>query len=92
MSKHAPRIISFRVPTDKIRDVIGKGGATIRQLTEETGATIDIDDDGTVKIASVDFSALVGKRSRIELITADVEVGAVYEGKVQKAYGFRCFC
>ena len=91
MSKHAPRIISFRVPTDKIRDVIGKGGATIRQLTEETGATIDIDDDGTVKIASVDFSAGELARSRIELITADVEVGAVYEGKVQKLMDFGAF-
>ena len=91
MSKHAPRIISFRVPTDKIRDVIGKGGATIRQLTEETGATIDIDDDGTVKIASVDFSAGELARSRIELITADVEVGAIYEGKVQKLMDFGAF-
>ena len=91
MSKHAPRIISFRVPTDKIRDVIGKGGATIRQLTEETGATIDIDDDGTVKIASVDFSAGELARSRIELITAEVEVGAIYEGKVQKLMDFGAF-
>ena len=91
MSEHAPRIISFRVPTDKIRDVIGKGGATIRQLTEETGATIDIDDDGTVKIASVDFSAGELARSRIELITAEVEVGAIYEGRVQKLMDFGAF-
>ena len=57
MSEHAPRIITFSIPTDKIRDVIGKGGATIRQITEETGATVDIDDDGTIKIASVDNAA-----------------------------------
>jgi polyribonucleotide nucleotidyltransferase len=91
MSEHAPRIVTFKIPPDKIRDVIGKGGATIRQITEETGVTIDIDDDGTVKIASVDNAAGVAARSRVESITADVEVGTVYEGKVAKLMDFGAF-
>ena len=91
MSEHAPRIVTFKIPPDKIRDVIGKGGATIRQITEETGATIDIDDDGTIKIASVDNAAGLAARSRVESITADVEVGAVYEGKVAKLMDFGAF-
>ena len=91
MSEHAPRIITFRIPTDKIRDVIGKGGATIRQITEESGATIDIDDDGTIKIASVDNAAGQAARTRVEAITADIEVGTVYEGKVQKLMDFGAF-
>jgi len=91
MSEHAPRIITFRIPTDKIRDVIGKGGATIRQITEETGATIDIDDDGTIKIASVDNAAGQAARTRVEAITADIEVGTVYQGKVQKLMDFGAF-
>jgi len=91
MSEHAPRIVTFKIPPDKIRDVIGKGGATIRQITEETGATIDIDDDGTIKIASVDNAAGLAARSRVESITADVEVGAVYEGKVAKIMDFGAF-
>ncbi len=91
MSEHAPRIVTFKIPPDKIRDVIGKGGATIRQITEETGATIDIDDDGTIKIASVDNAAGLAARSRVESITADVEVGTVYEGKVAKLMDFGAF-
>lgn len=91
MSKHAPRIVSFYIKPEKIRDVIGKGGATIRALTEETGATIDIDDDGLVKIASVDAEAGLEARRRIELITVDVEVGHVYEGKVVKIMEFGAF-
>jgi polyribonucleotide nucleotidyltransferase len=91
MSEHAPRIITFSIPTDKIRDVIGKGGATIRQITEETGATVDIDDDGTIKIASVDNAAGQAARTRVEAITADIEVGTVYEGKVQKLMDFGAF-
>jgi len=73
MSEHAPRIISFRIHPDKIRDVIGKGGATIRSITEETGATVDLDDSGLVKIFSVDKAAGELARKRVELITADVE-------------------
>lgn len=91
MSVHAPRIISFKIDPEKIRDVIGKGGATIRQITEETGTTIDITDDGTVKIASVDHAAGEDAKKRVEQITADVEVGAIYEGKVQKLMDFGAF-
>jgi polyribonucleotide nucleotidyltransferase len=91
MSDYAPRIITFRVPTDKIRDVIGKGGATIRGLSEETGTTIDIADDGTVKVASVDLAAGEEARRRIEEITADVEVGKIYEGRVAKLMDFGAF-
>ncbi|MDX1444410.1 MAG: polyribonucleotide nucleotidyltransferase, partial [Gammaproteobacteria bacterium] len=91
MSDWAPRIITMKIDTDKIRDVIGKGGAVIRQLTEETGATIDIQDDGTIKIASVDRAAGEEAQRRIEEITADVEVGRVYEGKVAKLMDFGAF-
>ncbi|WP_455365156.1 polyribonucleotide nucleotidyltransferase, partial [Kaarinaea lacus] len=91
MSEFAPRYITIKIHPDKIRDVIGKGGATIRQITEETGASIDIDDDGTVKIASVDSAAGKEAQRRIELITADVEVGVVYEGKVSKLMDFGAF-
>ncbi|MGD8932582.1 MAG: polyribonucleotide nucleotidyltransferase [Chromatiales bacterium] len=91
MSEHAPRIIEFKIHPDKIRDVIGKGGVTIRAITEETGATVDITDDGVVKIFSVDKSAGEEARKRVELITADVEVGAVYEGKVAKLMDFGAF-
>jgi len=91
MSEHAPRIITFKIPVDKIRDVIGKGGSTIRQITEETGATIDIADDGTIKIASVDNAAGQAARARVEAITADVEVGEIYEGRVQKLMDFGAF-
>jgi len=91
MSEHAPRIVTFKIPVDKIRDVIGKGGSTIRQITEETGATIDIADDGTIKIASVDNAAGQAARSRVEAITADVEVGEIYEGRVQKLMDFGAF-
>lgn len=91
MSEYAPRIITMRINPEKIRDVIGKGGATIRALTEETGATIDINDDGTVKIASVDKAAGEEARRRIEEITADVEVGNVYEGKVVRIMDFGAF-
>ena len=91
MSEHAPRIISIKIDPDKIRDVIGKGGTTIRSITEETGATVDVSDDGMVKIFSVDKAAGEDARKRIELITADVEVGAVYEGKVARLMDFGAF-
>ncbi|MEW8506782.1 MAG: polyribonucleotide nucleotidyltransferase [Candidatus Thiodiazotropha sp.] len=91
MSEHAPRIIEFKINPDKIRDVIGKGGVTIRSITEETGATVDITDDGVVKIFSVDKSAGEDARKRVELITADVEVGSIYEGKVAKLMDFGAF-
>ncbi|OQW93577.1 MAG: polyribonucleotide nucleotidyltransferase [Beggiatoa sp. IS2] len=91
MSKHAPRIVSFYIKTDKIREVIGKGGATIRMITEETGAIIDISDDGLVKVSACDVSAGQEARRRIELITAEVEVGTIYEGKVVKITDFGAF-
>ena len=91
MSEHAPRIVSFKIDPDKIRDVIGKGGTTIRSITEETGATVDVSDDGMVKIFSVDKAAGEEARKRIELITADVEVGAIYEGKVARLMDFGAF-
>ncbi len=91
MSAHAPRYITMKINPDRIRDVIGKGGATIRALTEETGASVDIDDTGTVKIASVDRAAGEECKRRIEQLTADVEVGHVYEGKVAKLMDFGAF-
>ncbi|MHB1951461.1 MAG: polyribonucleotide nucleotidyltransferase [Acidiferrobacteraceae bacterium] len=91
MSDYAPRIITFKINPEKIRDVIGKGGSTIRALCEETGATIDIEDDGTVKIASVDNSAGQEARRRIEQITAEVQVGMIYEGRVAKLMDFGAF-
>lgn len=91
MSQYAPRLFTIKVHPDKIRDVIGKGGATIRAITEETGTTIDIQDDGTVTIASVNKEAADDARHRIEQITADVEVGAVYEGTVTKIMNFGAF-
>ncbi len=91
MSEYAPRLFTMKVHPDKIRDVIGKGGATIRAITEETGTTIDIQDDGTVTIASVNQAAADAARKRIEQITADVEVGAVYEGTVTKIMNFGAF-
>ena len=91
MSVYAPRYITFKINPDRIRDVIGKGGATIRALTEETGASIDIDDSGMIKIASVDQAAGEECRRRVEQLTADVEVGTVYEGKVAKLMDFGAF-
>jgi polyribonucleotide nucleotidyltransferase len=91
VSDFAPRYITLKINPDKIRDVIGKGGATIRSITEETGASIDIDDDGNVKIASVDLEAGNEARRRVEQITADVEVGSVYDGKVAKLMDFGAF-
>ncbi len=91
MSEYAPRIITIQINPEKIRDVIGKGGATIRSITEETGTSIDITDDGLVKIASVDSAAGEEARRRVEEITADVEVGKIYEGKVVKLMDFGAF-
>jgi polyribonucleotide nucleotidyltransferase len=91
MSEYAPRIITIKIDVEKIRDVIGKGGSVIRAITEETGTSIDIEDDGTIKIASVDRAAGEAAKKRIEMITADVEVGAVYEGKVAKLMDFGAF-
>jgi polyribonucleotide nucleotidyltransferase len=91
MSAYAPRLLTIRIDPERIRDVIGKGGATIRQLTEETGTNIDISDDGVVTIASVDKAAGEEAKRRIELLTADVEVGKIYEGRVNKLMDFGAF-
>ena len=91
VSEFAPRYITLKINPDKIRDVIGKGGATIRSIQDETGANIDIDDTGTIKIASVDLDAGNEAKRRIEQITADVEVGTIYDGKVAKLMDFGAF-
>jgi polyribonucleotide nucleotidyltransferase len=91
ISEFAPRIHTMSINPDKIRDVIGKGGAVIRQLTEETGTTIEIDDNGTVKIAATDGDAAKDAISRIEALTAEVEVGRIYTGKVQRIVDFGAF-
>ena len=88
VSNYAPRLYTMKINPDKIRDVIGKGGAVIRAITEETGTTIDIKEDGTITIASVNAEAADAARSRIESITADVEVGKIYEGTVLKLLDF----
>ncbi len=91
MSEWAPTIMSFKIDPEKIRDVIGKGGAVIRAITEETGATVDIENDGTVRIASVDGLSGKEAKRRIDLITADVEVGRIYDGKVARLMDFGAF-
>ncbi len=91
MSDFAPRIITFKIDPSKIREVIGKGGATIRSITEQTGASIDLTDDGIVKVASVDKAAGEEARRLIEEITAEVEVGKIYEGKVARLMDFGAF-
>jgi polyribonucleotide nucleotidyltransferase len=88
LSAFAPRIITMKINPEKIRDVIGKGGAVIRALTEETGATIDIEDDGTIKIGCVSAEAGEEAKKRIEAITAEVEIGQIYEGTVLKLLDF----
>ncbi|AZR58917.1 polyribonucleotide nucleotidyltransferase [Eikenella corrodens] len=84
LSQHAPRLFTMKINQDKIRDVIGKGGETIRALTAETGTEINIEDDGTITIAAVNVEAVEAARKRIEEITAEVEVGQVYNGVVIK--------
>ena len=91
ISDYAPRIHTMKIDPKKIKDVIGKGGATIRALTEETGTSIDIDDDGTVKIAATDNNAAKAVMARIEDIVAEVEVNAVYTGKVTRVVDFGAF-
>jgi polyribonucleotide nucleotidyltransferase len=88
VSNWAPRMITLKIKPEKIRDVIGKGGAVIRALTEETGTSIDIAEDGTVTIASVSAEGSALAKKRIEEITADVEVGRIYEGTVLKLLDF----
>jgi len=91
MSSFAPQIISFTIHPEKIREVIGKGGAMIRSITEDTGVTVDISDDGLVQIASVDKASGEEVRRRIDLICADAEIGKIYEGKVVRITEFGAF-
>ena len=91
LSDNAPTIINIKIDPDKIRDVIGKGGATIRSITEETGATVDIEDDGNVRIFGDDNDAAQAALTRVEEITAEAEVGAVYTGKVARIVEFGAF-
>ncbi len=91
ISQFAPRIHTIKINTDKIRDVIGKGGATIRSLCEETGTTIEIEDDGTVKIAATSGEQADDAINRIKALTAEVEVGTIYEGKVVRLADFGAF-
>ena len=91
ISQFAPRIHTIKIPTDKIRDVIGKGGAVIRSLCEETGTTIEIEDDGTVKIAATSGEQAEDAINRIKALTAEVEVGTIYEGKVVRLADFGAF-
>ena len=91
LSDYAPRLMSFKIPSGKIRDVIGKGGTTIRSITEETGVEINIEDDGTVCIAAVDGAAAEEARKRIDDIVLELGVGSIYEGKVVKIVDFGAF-
>ena len=91
MSEFAPRIYTVKIPQKKIADVIGKGGATIRALTEETGTTIEIDDDGTVKIAATDGASAQACIERVKQLTTDLEVGTIYQGKVARIVDFGAF-
>jgi polyribonucleotide nucleotidyltransferase len=88
ISAYAPRLYTIKINPEKIRDVIGKGGAVIRAITEETGTTIDIQDDGTITIASVSGEAADAAKKRISDITAEVEIGKIYEGTVLKLLDF----
>ena len=91
VSDNAPRMKTFKIDQDKIRDVIGKGGATIRALTEETGATIDIEDDGTIKIYATEADSLADAVYRIEMICAEPEAGVVYDGNITRIVDFGAF-
>ncbi len=91
LSEFAPRIYTLKIAQDKIRDVIGKGGATIRQITEESECNIEIEDDGTVKVYAVDLARAEIAIGRIEAITADLEVGTIYHGKVTRCVDFGAF-
>ena len=91
VSGNAPRIVTMQIPVDKIRDVIGTGGKVIRQIVEETGAKVNVEDDGTVKISAVDKDAIDAAHKWIHGLTAEPEVGEIYEGKVVKVMDFGAF-
>ena len=91
VSQHAPRVTTISIPREKIRDVIGTGGKVIREITEETGARIDIEDDGTIKVAAVSSEASAAAIEWIRGIVAEPEVGVIYDGKVVKVVDFGAF-
>src|SRR5262249_23361989 len=91
LGEHAPRIETITIPTDKIREVIGSGGSVIRGLVEETGAKIDISDDGTVKIAAANQKSIKDAIFKIKMIASEPEVGEIYKGKVVKIVEFGAF-
>jgi len=91
LGDYAPRIETIKIPTDKIRDVIGSGGSVIREIVAESGAKIDISDDGTVKIASANRESIEAAMNRIKMITSEPEVGEIYKGKVVKIMDFGAF-
>jgi polyribonucleotide nucleotidyltransferase len=91
MSEHAPSMVALKVHPEKIRDIIGKGGATIKGIVEETGATVDVEDDGTVRIYAEDKEAKDAAVARIEEITAEAEIGKIYNGKVVRIENYGAF-
>src|SRR5690554_8109800 len=91
LSERAPTITTIKIHPDKIRDVIGKGGATIRGICDETGASIDLDDDGNVKIYADNAAAAQAAVNRVKEITAEIEVGAIYKGRVERIVDFGAF-
>jgi polyribonucleotide nucleotidyltransferase len=91
LGEHAPRIESFKIPTDKIRDVIGTGGKVIREIVEKTGAKINIEDDGSVKVASANGESIKAAINWIKSITSEPEIGHIYDGKVVKVMDFGAF-
>jgi polyribonucleotide nucleotidyltransferase len=90
-SENAPSMVTLKVDSDKIRDIIGKGGATIRSITEQSGATVDIDDDGSVRVFGQNMAARDAAVAMIEEITAEAEVGAIYTGTVARIVDFGAF-
>jgi polyribonucleotide nucleotidyltransferase len=91
VGQYAPRIETITIPTDKIRDVIGTGGKVIRQIVEETGAKIDVNDDGVIKVSSSDKAAIDAALKWIKGLTAEPEIGEIYEGKIVKVMDFGAF-
>src|SRR5471030_2701125 len=91
LGEHAPRIEQIKIPTDKIREVIGSGGKVIREIVEKTGAKINIEDDGTVKIASADGESIKAALKWIRSLTAEPEIGQIYDGKIVKVMDFGAF-
>jgi polyribonucleotide nucleotidyltransferase len=91
LGEYAPRIEQIKIPTDKIRDVIGQGGKVIREIVEKTGAKINVEDDGTIKIASADGESIAAALKWIRGLTAEPEVGQIYDGKIVKVMDFGAF-